>query len=178
MKCIPNTNRHITDERGLTLIEILGALTIMSIITVLLLGNLISSMETSADQNRRLIAINLARQKIAEIREIYEKDSKFDELRAEFDNLGTELIRLFEGNTLESLSLEPEEINDTFYKYVVELDLEDNQHKAKLDQAIGDSTSYLIPMRVMVFWTHTADGGSAGSRNSVTIPSYVVKLGG
>ena len=59
-------------------------------------------METSADQSRRLIAMNLARLKIAEIREIYEEGSKFEELRAEFASRGTEaFIRLVADNTLE-----------------------------------------------------------------------------
>lgn len=178
MKFMPNRKRITEDERGLTLIEILGALTIMSIITVLLLGNLISSMETSADQSRRLIAMNLARLKIAEIRETYEEGAKFDELRAEFSTRGTELIRLDANNTLQDLDLDDEEINNTYYKYEVELDIRTNPQKTKLDQVIGDSSSYLIPMRVTVFWGYTQEGGSTESRYSVTIPSYVVKLGG
>ena len=167
----------IHDEQGMTLVEILGAVTIMSIITVFLMGYLVSAIENSSEQNRRLIAANLARQKVAEVRKVFADGTQFTQLLAVFQARSTDNIAYGGNDMFLPLSLQPETINDTRYQYVVEFDISNSGQRARLHEAIAAAQEFIVPIRVTVFWTHS-ELGQSSARYSVMIPSNVVKAGG
>ncbi len=54
--------KYIRNERGLTLVEVIASLVILSIALLLLSNFLVRSFELSSDQDSRMVAMNLARQ--------------------------------------------------------------------------------------------------------------------
>jgi prepilin-type N-terminal cleavage/methylation domain-containing protein len=61
----------IKNEQGLSLVEVLIAVTIMSVISVSIMSYFVSAAEKSSDQSRRVIAANFARLKAAEVRKFF-----------------------------------------------------------------------------------------------------------
>ena len=169
----------IKDQHGLSLIEILIAVTIMSIISVTIMGYFVTAMDRSADENRRIIAANLARLKTGELREMGKKSdfpasvaagqsnyqSLLDELTAVSERIYSEAAP-FPGphGTL----LDPTEvINGTVYSYKAVLD---KVYRPGTDASIAN---YLLRLRVTVYWQEGA--ATLTSTNSTTIESYLVK---
>lgn len=158
----------LKDERGLTLVEVLAAVTILAIISVTIIGYFISAMEKSADESRRIIASNLARLKAAEFRQMIK--------RSDIDSTGKSNYQLmysmiphdskvvltgtgFLGGAFASSAysnlLAPTVINGTSYNYRVTLNPEGGAgpRTVELDAKMtSDSGEYLIPMSVQVAW--------------------------
>lgn len=164
------------DQRGISLVEILAAVTIMSVISVTLMGYFVSAMNKSTEQNKRIIAANLARQKAAEVREFYRTDgtryqtllsgfTAADHVR-EFDESNDDLI-------LNDGFLSPMEINGTQYRFKVRVD-NDNPRRSELSllaAAPGQVDRYILNLQISVYWG--ADASIEAQKTS--IESYVVK---
>jgi len=161
----------LTDERGVTLVEVLAAVTILAVISVTIIGYFIAAMEKSADESRRIIASNLARLKTAELRQMVKQtdldpsgQSNFKLMRALVNPPGSS-VRLTEQNFLGGpfavygAMLEPTVINGTAYHYTVLLNSEGSS-AARSDvltgRMDGDSGKYLVPITVQVSWDSAA----------------------
>ncbi|MBO9609395.1 MAG: hypothetical protein J7639_25805 [Paenibacillaceae bacterium] len=184
MRIFQRWRRWLADQQGISLIEILGAVTILSIISVTLMGYFVSGMEKSADASRRNIAANLARLKVAEIREEYHTRSAFDQFVDSFapgTETGTETYRnddalplALKGKNL----LTPVAINGTEYRFTLTV-----QPTARIG-ALEDFTSndspggmgnLLFPLSVTVDWDDTETPHAA---KQTTIDTYLVNREG
>ncbi|WP_438448256.1 type IV pilus modification PilV family protein [Gorillibacterium sp. sgz5001074] len=183
--------RLIRDERGISLVEILIAVTIMAFITATLMGYFMSAMEKSADQSRRVIAANLARLKVAEIRKVFQESTKY-ELLEPFLNANTHYVKLTSNSVsglMSSAGVAPlfgpnyidlsptPAINGTVYHYNLEIDDKDEGRNLSMeDQMVPstDLTDYLISMKVTVYWT-AAETATPSGAMSTFLESYIRK---
>lgn len=169
--------RRIADERGMTLIEMLIAVSIMAIISVSVMGVFTAAAERSAEQNRRLIAASLARQKMVEFRQM----SRVADMAPPATNYRT-LLGTFGGATQLDYSadtplphpydglLDPVVINGTTYHFLAKLDKTYPTDWADRMAGLGGH-DLLLRLRITVFW----DGGAAprSAADSVTLEGYV-----
>mgnify|MGYP001241989999 CR=1 FL=1 len=147
--------RRLRGESGLTLVEILIAVTIMSVVTVTMAAYILSAMERSAEQNRRTIAVHLARYKAAELREAFKEPAEYDPLRAYVASAGTATFTAASAGPLAGL-LNDTVINGTTYRYQVVLR--------------PDADERLIAMTVRVFW---AEAGAVSPAAVPRLSTYV-----
>ncbi|MGN7358057.1 type IV pilus modification PilV family protein [Paenibacillus sp. SAF-054] len=186
----PSWRRKLADEGGLTLIEILIAVSIMGIISVSLMGYFLSAMEKSAEENSRIIASNLARLKAAEIR-------KELQIKTEFDNFASwlgsaemigkdihsadqfiEVPSEEERNTYQGW-MQPTTINGTQYRYTLKfategpVDSEGESRKQILESLMSNPDAYEIRMIVQVHWA----GDQAKPAKSTHVDTYIVNRG-
>lgn len=169
--------RRIADERGMTLIEVLVAVSIMAIISVSVMGIFTAAAERSAEQNRRLIAASLARQKIVEWRQM----SRAADIVPPATNYRT-LHNALGGATQLDYSadsplpppydglLDPVVINGTAYRFLATLDKTYPTDWADRMASLGGN-DLLLRLRITVFW----DGGASprSAADSVTLEGYV-----
>ncbi|MFC5531231.1 type IV pilus modification PilV family protein [Cohnella yongneupensis] len=167
------------NESGITLIEILGAVMILSIISVSLMGYFTSGLDKSADQSRKIIAANLARLKAAEIRDEMKDPANYAKLQ---DLSASPYVFKEQSDLPLSLNevdwLAPSNVNGTNYNFIVSLDKRtDNARTAQLDALMNkEPEQYLVPMSITVYWDVPA-GASPAATKSTTIDSYVVNQG-
>jgi type II secretory pathway pseudopilin PulG len=164
----------LEDQRGLSLIEILGAVTIMSIISVTLMGYFITGLNKSEEQSRRIIAVNLARLKAAEIRQYLKPNSSYTNFIGPIPSNAVNTFNTVIGH----IRLDPKQVNGTTYQYLVSLDSRITQvRNAQLDNQFQSLLStpdqYLIPMSITVFWGND----STLRAKSTAIETYVVNRG-
>lgn len=185
-------NRAITarsllkDERGLTLVEILIAVTIMSIISVSIMGYFVTSVQRSADESRRIIAANLARLKAAEMRDMARSndvngtDTNYSLLLGAMS--GSTAWELSEGSPLPSAFqarypnvLNPDSINGTTYTYRITLYKEGPRRATLNGQMSGRADRYVARMSVHVAWR--TGSGADSSAGSTTLDTYLIERG-
>jgi prepilin-type N-terminal cleavage/methylation domain-containing protein len=179
------------DEQGMTLVEILIAVSIMSIISVTIMGYFVSAIEKSADQSRRVIAANLARLKMAEIRQVFRDDTQFENLNNVLDHKthNTEVYANDADITSDFITYKHDydinpyfrfidshnEINGTFYRYLVGFDrVTGTDVSTAIESTSGLVQNYLITLNVTVYWTASETTTPSG-KFSTTLQSYVVK---
>lgn len=166
-----------SNERGISLVEILVAVTIMSLISVTIMGYFTAATERSAEQNRRVIAASLARLKTAELRQAavmedasgqvyYEllegmvtpgaerEFSVADPLPAPYENL-----------------LDSQEINGTTYQFIAVLE---KVYPADYVSRAPNPEQVLLRLRLTVSW---GNGPAPRPADSVTVDAYLVKPG-
>jgi type II secretory pathway pseudopilin PulG len=158
------------------LVEILAAVTIMSIISVIFIGYFVSAMNKSTEQNKRIIGANLARQKAAEVREFYRTDQAgYPLLLAGFSTTvrTREFTETNDSQLVHTGFLSPMEINGTQYRFLVRVD-NDNSRRSVLGTMASAPDlvdRYLLNMRVSVYWGDEA----SYEAQKTSIESYVVK---
>lgn len=170
--------KQLRDERGFTLVEVLAALTIMAVISVTIIGYFVSAMDRSTEESRRVIAINLARLKAAELRE-WAKQEKSGQTN--YRTLRNSLVsdrQVFGENDppfdTDGL-LAAANILGTTYRFEVTLFRDEGQgsHTEWLDGAMGgQADQYLMRMIVKVYWGETASGPSPAQ--STILDTYLV----
>lgn len=162
------------NEDGMSLVEILIAVTIMSIISVTLMGYFTSAVDKSAQESRKIIGANLARLKAAELR---------DSFKTGYENtILTQLISSpkFTGDLSSNGSeimkgrLAPTEINGTTYRYLVELDRSSSRWEAS-DPFRNDADVYLAQMLVTVYWSGQESLTEPSAKSSTTLDTYLIK---
>ncbi|RAV03500.1 type II secretion system protein [Paenibacillus sp. YN15] len=169
----PQRRKWLGDERGISLVEILAAVTIMSIISVTLIGYFVSAMNKSSEQNKRIIAANLARQKAAEIREEYRMDSvKYQLLQDSFTPL-THMLEFNQTNDDQLVDLEGMEINGTRYHFEVQVDNDNSRRSemASVTAAADRVDTYVLNMRISVYWGTDA----SNEAQKTSMESYIVR---
>lgn len=156
--------------------EILAAVTIMSIISVIFVGYFVSAMNKSTEQNKRIIAANLGRQKAAEVREFYRTDGAgYPSLLAGF----TASVHMREFNETNDSQLvhagflSPMEINGTEYRFLVQVDNENPRRTVLGTVASAPELvdRYQLNMRISVYWGAEA----SHEAQKTSMESYVVK---
>lgn len=182
----PGWRRKLADESGLTLIEILIAVSIMGIISVSLMGYFLSAMEKSAEENSRIIASNLARLKAAEIRKELQTKTEFDNFASwlgSAEMIGKDIHSADqfievpseeERNTYQGW-MQPTTINGTQYRYTLKFATEGPgaSRKQELKTLMSDPDAYEIRMIVQVHWA----GDQAKPAKSTHVDTYIVNRG-
>jgi Tfp pilus assembly protein PilV len=176
----------LEDQRGLSLIEILGAVTIMSIISVTLMGYFITGLNKSEEQSRRIIAVNLARLKAAEIRQDVKKSSDYSDMLSNNSSSSPQIYNSVRGIGSGAVSLSDLPVNGTTYHYRVSLDSQLNTSttagrrnltlKEPPMNAMTTPDEYLIPMTITVYWDNDT-GINILPAKSTAIDTYVVNRG-
>lgn len=170
----------IANERGLSLIEILMAVTMMSIISVTIMGYFVNAVERSADENRRIIAANLARLKTAEIREMAKKTDMavpLSNYQVLLSGLSASTERKYTKDAQFPAPyhrlLDSQTINGTAYTFEATLD---KLYRTELvSQMAGSADGYLLRLRVSVSWQDGAMSQTAA--NATTIDTYIIERG-
>ncbi|HEY8528438.1 MAG TPA: type II secretion system protein [Paenibacillaceae bacterium] len=162
-------SRPLRNERGFTLVEVLASLTIMALISVTLIGYFVAAIDRSAEESRRVIAINLARLKAAELRDMAKQTTqdgstwyrKLREALPEAPKIFTQDDPGLFGPLLDSV-----EILGTTYRYQVTLyrdEGEPGSHTEWLDGVMGENADkYLMRMILRVSWDDAASAPSPG----------------
>lgn len=163
------------NEDGLSLVEILIAVTIMAIISVTLMGYFTSAMDKSAEESRRIIAANLARLKAAELRDHFKNgyEESVKTVLADSPKYSGNLAEP-SGSLLMKDLLDSTVINGTTYHYMVELD-DSSSRWADTDPFQMDSDKYLAQMLVTVYWSGEESLNVPPAKSSTTLDTYIVK---
>lgn len=169
--------RPLSDERGISIVEILLAVTIMSIISVSVMGYFTAAVERSAEESRRVIAASLARMKVAELRQASLLENDMEPGRDNYDVIaglipgGGEAV--FSANdplpAPHEHLLDPQEINGTTYRFTAVLDRvypDDFRIEAQYPDRV------LVRLRLTVSWE---DGDPPRPARSVTVDAYLAK---
>jgi type II secretory pathway pseudopilin PulG len=180
-------------EQGFSLVDVLAAVTIISIISITMLGYFTAAMERSGDQNKQVIAANLARAKLAELREVIQGSAftdLYNGILAEpshtlrvtpnaLSGLSSELRAIFAlpaGNRLE-----PTVVNGTSYRYVVCFDWSTDRMTELSDEGellstptIPGIAAELIPVQVTAYWSE-GENETPPESYSIRLNGYVVK---
>ncbi|KRE93066.1 hypothetical protein ASG89_06020 [Paenibacillus sp. Soil766] len=162
------------NEDGLSLVEILIAVTIMSIISITLMGYFTSAVDKSAQESRKIIGANLARLKAAELRDSFKSgydDAIVSQLTSSpkfAGDLSNNHSDLMKGR------LNPTEINGTTYRYLVELGKSYVRWEAA-DPFRNDSDKYLAQMYVTVYWSGQESMEQPSAKLSTTLDTYLIK---
>ncbi|MDR6549546.1 type II secretion system protein [Paenibacillus qinlingensis] len=163
-----------SNEDGMSLVEILIAVTIMSIISVTLMGYFTSAVDKSAQESRKIIGANLARLKAAELRDVFKTGygdaivpllTSSPKFSGDLSSNGSELMK---GR------LKATEINGTLYRYLVELDKSYSRWEAA-DPFRNDSDDYLAQMFVTVYWSGEESIAVPSAKSSTTLDTYLIK---
>lgn len=188
------------NEHGFTLIEILVAVTILSIVSLAFMGYFVTAMERSADNNHRTIAANLARLKAEELKEAFRQplptggryETYYAQLVEEMPpgayalimsadaNAGQGVAGMFKGMLDPHLPIDEAggSVHSTLYRYQVEIS---NRSDERLQQ-LNAANQFLFPLRmeesllrmvVTVFW-QTAEDGSPVATKSVSLDTYLI----
>lgn len=179
MRSLQRWRRWLADEKGISLIEILGAVTILSIISVTLMGYFISGLEKSADASRRNIAANLARLKAAEIRELTRQQADFDQFASVFAADGREysspLPSSFTGGDPQKDFLRDAVINGTTYRYLLQAGSKlPGRFQTMNSPFVGGAAidQYLLPFSITVYWDGETERPRPAKKTS--LDSYII----
>ncbi|MGG1515064.1 type II secretion system protein [Paenibacillus oryzisoli] len=161
-------------EDGMSLVEILIAVTIMSIISVTLMGYFTSAVDKSAQESRKIIGANLARLKAAELRDAFK--SGYDDQIANLLSLQPKFTgnQSSMGSALMQGHLEATVINGTTYHYLVELEPSSARWEAA-DPFRTESDSYMAQMLLTVYWTDQESLTAPPLKLSTTLDTYLIK---
>ncbi|NQX59088.1 type IV pilus modification PilV family protein [Paenibacillus qinlingensis] len=162
------------NEDGMSLVEILIAVTIMSIISVTLMGYFTSAVDKSAQESRKIIGANLARLKAAELRDTFKNgyDAAIMSQLASSPKFSGDLSS--NGSQLMKGRLASTEINGTTYRYLVELDKSYARWEAA-DPFRNDSDNYMAQMFVTVYWSNADSLDAPSVKASTTLDTYLIK---
>jgi type II secretory pathway pseudopilin PulG len=167
--------KQMQDESGLSLVEILIAVTIMAIISVTMMGYFIAAMDKSEEESRRIIAANLARQKAAELRNAFQ--DQYDAVQSALSSHDRYQFTEHQANPASNLMAErlaSIAVNGTTYHFLVALD-NSTPRKSQLDgTALLASQNYLARMLVTVYWSD-AETFDPPAKSATTIDTYIVK---
>ncbi|WP_127587852.1 type IV pilus modification PilV family protein [Paenibacillus koleovorans] len=171
MSRLERFRKQFDNEDGISLVEILIGVTIMAIISTILMGNFTSAMDKSAEESRRIIAANLGRLKVAELRDHF-KEAYEEPMGGETRYSGS-LADPSDSAIMEGL-LEPTVVNGTTYRYLVRLN--DSHHRWEATDAFKtDSNQYLAQMLVTVYWSGEESLETPPAKSSTTLDTYLVK---
>ncbi|WP_040952336.1 type IV pilus modification PilV family protein [Gorillibacterium massiliense] len=193
MDCGKYDIRH--DERGLSLIEVLMAVTIMAIISIVVMSYFVSAMEKSADESRRIIAINLARQMQQEVRRVAADPNVFNELTNQVSSAPAPSHSIIltpltlDSNSLKNAfmtkdasgaevsRLAGQELNGTEYRF--RISLEPTHTLDTLKFGLTDAKAKkLLRMKTTVYWQipeSAVETQEPSARMSASLDSYLVQ---
>ena len=173
------------------LVEILIAVTIMSLISVTMMSYYVSALEKSADESRRIIAVNLARSKLSELKGAF-RGIQYQALMTYLASTPQHEPEVWKLKAAEmtlhfgsKVALGVQNINTTDYRFLVTVD---NRRidaaglvlrKGKLNELLDVpdvSKKYLTKMTVTVYWSQ-GESESPPARYSTMLESYLLDGG-
>ncbi|NHN29573.1 type IV pilus modification PilV family protein [Paenibacillus agricola] len=165
----------LEDQQGISLIEILAAVTIISIISVTMMGYFIAGLNKSADESRRVIAANLARLKAAEIKEKLKPEEAYKHfIKALEPGLNT----FNQDSKLSDMGelLEEDSINGSKYRFILAIRKDPGVRSEQLATLMNSSSpdNYLLDMSITVYWDNSADSTPHPTK-STTVDTYLVR---
>jgi type II secretory pathway pseudopilin PulG len=187
------SKKLVHGEQGFSLIDVLAAVTIISIISITVLGYFTAAMERSGDQNKQVIAANLARAKLAELREaiqgpafialyngmLAEAGHKLRLTPSSLGGLSSDLASVF--SLPAGHRLEPTVVNGTSYQYVIDFDWSEERMTELANEGGFTSTPVLpgivhelIPVQVTAYWSE-GENETPPESYSIKLDGYVVK---
>lgn len=173
--------RHL-DEEGFSLIEVLAAITILSIVSLAMTAFFIQAMSYAKGNQNKTVAVNLARnalffvekQSFDVFKKYFEKDgySIIDPSSCEYDEANNIVISCNASGTADLFNNVPNlwlllnpSVNGRDYQLTIEYD---DQLLADNDKAEGLET-YLIPVKVVT----REKNANPGSRGSAEVGGYI-----
>jgi Tfp pilus assembly protein PilV len=194
---ISKLTRKLWNESGLSLVEVLVSVSIMSFISLTIMGYFIQSVEYSAEDSRRMVAIKLAKQKIEQLQSNWADDidafKKLSIMNPLLDSKRTVLVSpkllasgsrdenlrwIAETNAADLLKSE-RQINNVDYHFMIELSADtQSQYKQTFNRltqgrSLQLPNDYLIKMRVIVYWGDEKDERPP-QQMSTYLDSYVI----
>lgn len=171
----------VTKESGFSLIEVLAALVILSIVTLALTAFFINSMDYAKGNQNKTVMVNLARNAL-----VYMEKQPFDPIKDYFnpdsgtiDEITCDLVlgcspeisnRVSDGIVLHKV-LNPY-VNDVQYTLTIEYQRELHNSNTMLrssDQSTKNMAELLIPIKVIV----KREDGREGNRNKTEVEGYI-----
>lgn len=186
-------------QSGVSLVEVLVSVTILSFVSLTIMGYFIQSVESSSEDSRRIVAIKLAKEKVEQLRVQLRDDAQtmnrlsiFDPLQAEESILRVSVNDVQSPspendrsilNQLEILRTIRSETNINGVEYHFLVDFYPDQQPQFAGQferftqgtAVNTAGGYLCKFRLTVYWGVAAgDIDQISKRKSVFLDSYVV----
>lgn len=183
-------HKQANNQSGLTLVEILIAVTIMSVLSVTIMALFMSGTEKSTQDSKVIIAANLARSKLSELRETFSNTDNYTALRTYFATPSSLVLK----NALDIPAdlhdqigtVFEEEINNTTYRYLIQINNRNSNEdgtdsrKSVLSAAFpyfsAPNTAmenYMIKVKVTVYWGVPETDNPPDNR-AATLDSYLV----
>ncbi|MNW55023.1 hypothetical protein D3C74_326590 [compost metagenome] len=169
----------VTEESGFSLVEVVAALVIFSIVTLSLTAFFINSMDYAKGNQNKTVMVNLARNAL-----VYMEKQKFDKIETYFITDGNEDItcdlttgctpkvsKLVSNASVFNEILNPL-VNDVRFKLTIEYqrDLhESNTMLGSSEQEDINMAQLLIPVKVIV----EREDGRSGARNRTEVEGYI-----
>jgi hypothetical protein len=176
-----------TNSYGLSLVEVLLSVSLMSFITLTVMGYFIQSVESSAEDSRRIVAIKLAKLKANEIRTLLASEhltvGELPKMRIRHQDVLNNFSDQFTPFRSIGLTdvLAPEiGINKIDYHYIFDFVPVNQPRYAETFQSFTQGSSpyapkdYLIKLRITVFWGQKPDTSVPTKKKSTYVDSYVV----
>jgi type II secretory pathway pseudopilin PulG len=188
----------LNNQVGLSLVEVLLSVSIMSFVSLTVMGYFIQSVESSSEDSRRIVAIKLANMKVEQIRETLKDESyvfsklsvmnplysgersiRITETRLNAPVLSPDLQQL-ESIPFDSILLTEKNVNGVDYRYI--LDLYADEQKQFSDSfsrfTQGDSSNspldYLLKFRLTVYWGDDEMMTTPSKKMSTYLDSYIM----
>jgi prepilin-type N-terminal cleavage/methylation domain-containing protein len=191
----------VKNQKGFSLIEILAAMSILSIITVSLLAYFLQGIDISENQHQRVIASQYAKMKINELRDHFKVTGNYSKLH-HYVYQQSDLIILFNDHTSIKNNwtiadipsqdmraallnrLNSTQLDSSNYRYLLEIDrttsedrngdgVDEQTRKGKLDDLnqVDISTSFL-KARLIVYWS-SSENLIPVAKDSVSVDFYI-----
>jgi hypothetical protein len=176
-----------SNSYGLSLVEVLLSVSLMSFITLSVMGYFIQSVESSAEDSRRIVAIKLAKLKANEIRSLLAGEhtaiGELPNLRIRHQDLMynlTDELEPFREIGLTNVLAPEIGINKVDYHYIFDFVPVNQAKYAETFQSFTQGTSpfqakdYIMKLRVTVFWGQKPDTTVPIKKKSTFVDTYVV----
>jgi prepilin-type N-terminal cleavage/methylation domain-containing protein len=176
--------RLVGNQQGFSLIEVLAAMTILSIISVSLMAYFLQGLDMTKDQHQRVIASHFAKKKMDELREHFLNNDNYDKLYDYMSTLSEPMIVFNDHQTVKNhgtiadlTSIEFKAVmedcldlvmlDSTPYQYLLEVDkrlemdidgdgVNELTRMGQLNQmSSSDTSSRIIKATLTVYWSPT-----------------------
>jgi hypothetical protein len=186
------------NQAGLSLVEVLLSVSIMSFVTLTIMGYFIQSVESSAEDSRRIVAIKLANMKVEQLREALKDDGltfrKLSIMTPLF--AGVRSMRIHENHfnspvlsedmqllaplELKTLLSPEKAVNGVNYHYILDLQADEQTEYADAFKGFTQGSSvnqpldFLLKFRLTVYWGSEGAVAEPSKKMSTYLDSYLV----
>jgi len=198
MRVLRTPMQLLQNQKGLSLVEVLLSVVILSFISLSIMGYFVQSVESSTEDSRRIVAIKLADQTVKQIRNyLADKKNELKDLSV-FNSSDSEKsifvsekmmtessfgadLEILKGINFSSVIHSDKNINGIDYHYMVEFlpgvqsAFSDSYQSFTVGDATTSANLSLLKFRVIVFWGVPENTKPPLSeKKSISLDSYVV----